>query len=95
MIDKQFPPFHASIQIHPDFFLTLFQRITLQISKGKVKYSISRVSSAPLRENSAEQLFICLQREKSNFTKNKWHREEFGADGARAGSRALSVKYKE
>ena len=88
MIDKQLHPFHASIQIHPDFFLALFQRIMLQIRLGKEKYSISRLSSVPLRENSAEQLSICLQYEKCNLTKNKWHREEFGADGAGAGSRA-------
>ena len=88
MIDKQLHPFHASIQIHPDFFLALFQRIMLQIRLGKEKYSISRLSSVPLRENSAEQLSICLQYEKCNLTKNKWHREEVGADGAGAGSRA-------
>ena len=75
MIDKQLHPFHASIQIHPDFFLALFQRIMLQIRLGKEKYSISRLSSVPLRENSAEQLSICLQYEKCNLTKNKWQRE--------------------
>ena len=40
MIDKQHHPFHASIQIHPDFFLALFQRITLQISRRSEIFNI-------------------------------------------------------
>ena len=40
MIDKQFPPFHASIQIHPDFFMPHFREIRCRLVKAGEIFNI-------------------------------------------------------